>query len=171
MYATQEHLDSIKQGSGHSLPSIASLGFYAKPVYLFLITTVTIFVSEALVMLVLDHLPPLAPYQEAFFDSTLLSILIFPILYFFVLKPLRLHINQRRQIEAEKDALIGELRKALAEVKTLKGVIRICFSCKNVRDGEGFWKRVEAYMSAHSDAKFSHGLCPECAYKLYPDLM
>ena len=62
-----------------------------------------------------------------------------------------------------------ELEKALAEIKTLSGLIPICASCKNIRDDQGYWQQVEAYIQAHSEARFSHGICPECAKELYPD--
>lgn len=57
-----------------------------------------------------------------------------------------------------------------AEVKTLSGFLPICASCKKIRDDEGYWNQIEAYIHEHSEAKFSHGICPECAKKLYPDL-
>ena len=64
-----------------------------------------------------------------------------------------------------------QLRESLAQIKTLRGIVPICASCKNIRDDKGFWNRVEAYVSAHSEAQFSHGLCPECAPKFFPGLM
>jgi AmiR/NasT family two-component response regulator len=62
----------------------------------------------------------------------------------------------------------AELQEALVQVKTLSGLLPICMSCKKIRDDEGYWHRVEAYITAHSDAEFSHGLCPDCAKELYP---
>lgn len=77
----------------------------------------------------------------------------------------------RRMIEmqsalAEK---IEELRRALDQIKTLRGIVPICASCKKIRDDRGYWNQVEVYMRAHTEARFSHGLCPECTKKLYPD--
>jgi AmiR/NasT family two-component response regulator len=63
-----------------------------------------------------------------------------------------------------------ELEKALSEIKTLRGILPICASCKNVRDDKGYWNQIESYIRDHSEAEFSHSLCPECAKKLYPDL-
>ncbi|HJV21852.1 MAG TPA: hypothetical protein VJ570_04100, partial [Holophagaceae bacterium] len=60
------------------------------------------------------------------------------------------------------------LTQALAEVKTLQGFIPICSSCKHIRDDQGVWEQLEAYISRHSDATFSHGICPTCAEQLYP---
>jgi CheY-like chemotaxis protein len=70
-----------------------------------------------------------------------------------------------RNKEAEQQKLISELQAALAEIKTLKGFIPICASCKNIRDDEGYWDRVEAYISKHTDAVFTHGICPQCEEK------
>jgi len=71
--------------------------------------------------------------------------------------------------EEEKDALIQNLREALDQVKTLKGIVPICANCKKIRDDEGYWRQVETYIQEHSDAEFSHGLCPDCLRKLYPE--
>lgn len=63
-----------------------------------------------------------------------------------------------------------DLEEAVKEIKTLKGIIPICASCKNIRDDKGYWNQIESYIKEHSDADFSHSICPECAKKLYPDL-
>jgi PAS domain S-box-containing protein len=78
-------------------------------------------------------------------------------------------ITERKWAEEEREKLIVQLQKALAEVKTLKGIFPICASCKKIRDDEGYWNQIEAYISERSDAEFSHGICPECAKKLYPE--
>jgi AmiR/NasT family two-component response regulator len=64
--------------------------------------------------------------------------------------------------------LNAELQKTLNEIKTLRGMIPICASCKKIRDDEGFWQDVAVYIQKHSEAEFTHGLCPDCAKKLYP---
>ena len=79
-------------------------------------------------------------------------------------------ISERKQTEFQRDMLIADLQKALAEVKTLSGLVPICAHCKNVRDDKGYWDKIEAYIHKHSDAEFSHGICPECAKKYYPDM-
>jgi AmiR/NasT family two-component response regulator len=66
--------------------------------------------------------------------------------------------------------LNAELQDALAKVRTLSGLLPICSSCKKIRDDEGYWNQLEAYIQEHSKAVFSHGLCPECAKKLYPEV-
>ncbi|MBW1815163.1 MAG: response regulator [Deltaproteobacteria bacterium] len=63
-----------------------------------------------------------------------------------------------------------ELEKALSEIKILKGIIPICANCKKIRDDKGYWNQIEAYIRDHSEAEFSHGICPECSKELYPDL-
>jgi len=77
-------------------------------------------------------------------------------------------IEARKEAEMERDRVIGELKQALSEVKTLRGFLPICANCKKIRDDRGYWNRIEAYIEEHSDAQFSHGICPECARKLYP---
>jgi hypothetical protein len=77
--------------------------------------------------------------------------------------------GQIKQADEEKSKTISELRKALVRVKTLSGLLPICASCKKVRDDQGYWNQIEAYIEAYSEAQFSHGICPECAEKLYPE--
>lgn len=97
--------------------------------------------------------------------------------YSYILKPFEereLHIAiemalYKHQIEEERERLIHELQDALAQVKTLRGLLPICASCKKIRDDEGYWNKLETYIQKHSEAEFSHGICPECAKKLYPE--
>jgi hypothetical protein len=65
---------------------------------------------------------------------------------------------------------ISLLQDALQDVKVLKGFLPICAQCKNIRDDQGYWNKVEKYISCHSEAIFTHGICPKCANDLYPDL-
>lgn len=74
------------------------------------------------------------------------------------------------QSQDELSHTITKLEKSLTEVKTLSGLLPICAHCKKVRDDQGYWKQIEEYISERSDADFSHGICPECARKLYPQL-
>ncbi len=80
-------------------------------------------------------------------------------------------ISERRRVEQERETLISELQQALSEIKTLSGLLPICASCKKIRDDKGYWNQIESYIVTHSDAQFSHGLCPECAQKLYPEFV
>jgi DNA-binding response OmpR family regulator len=75
-----------------------------------------------------------------------------------------------REKEVEQQRLITQLQEALTEIKTLKGFIPICASCKKIRDDEGYWNQIEEYLTAHTDAVFTHGLCPQCA-QIYMDDM
>lgn len=77
---------------------------------------------------------------------------------------------ERKRAEREREKLISELKEALAQVKTLSGLLPICASCKKIRDDKGYWQQVEVYLRHHSGAEFSHSICPDCAQKLYPDL-
>jgi len=80
-------------------------------------------------------------------------------------------ITEKKQAEEERERLIVELEEALSKIKTLKGLIPICASCKKIRDDKGFWNKLEAYIETHSEAEFSHGICPDCLDKLYPDFV
>jgi phosphoserine phosphatase RsbU/P len=78
----------------------------------------------------------------------------------------------RRMVEMQ-DALASKaeaLRQALDQVRTLSGIVPICANCKKIRDDQGYWNQVEVYVRDHTDARFSHGICPECKQKLYPSL-
>ena len=79
-------------------------------------------------------------------------------------------ITGRKQNEAERNKLILDLQDALANVKSLSGLLPICASCKKIRDDKGYWSQVESYVQKHSDATFTHGICPDYIKKLYPDL-
>ncbi len=80
-------------------------------------------------------------------------------------------ITDRKLAEQEREKLIAELQQALAEIKTLHGILPICSSCKKIRDDKGAWQHLETYISQHTDAEFTHGLCADCAIKLYPEYM
>ena len=78
-------------------------------------------------------------------------------------------ITDNQQVAREKEKLITKLKIALKDVKTLRGMIPICASCKKIRTDEGSWQQLEEYIRKYADVSFSHGLCPDCAQKLYPD--
>jgi YesN/AraC family two-component response regulator len=75
-----------------------------------------------------------------------------------------------QQQNKEKDELIAKLQDALDNVKNLSGLLPICSSCKKIRDDKGYWQQIESYIREHSEAQFSHGVCPDCLKKLYPNL-
>jgi len=108
----------------------------------------------------------LAEIREPFIKAGVISILIGMILVFLgaimflkIINPLIKHlIESNRQLEG-----------ALSQVKLLSGFLPICSSCKRIRDDTGYWNQIESYIREHSEAEFSHGICPECAEKLYPE--
>jgi hypothetical protein len=80
-------------------------------------------------------------------------------------------ITERKRSEAEREELIAELKEALGTVKILTGLLPICVACKKIRDDQGYWNQIEAYIRDHSDAEFSHCICPECARALYQGIV
>ena len=74
-------------------------------------------------------------------------------------------ITERKQRGEEREKLVSQLQQALAEVKTLRGLVPICGNCKSVRDDSGYWDQIETYIAKHTSASFTHGLCPDCAMK------
>ena len=79
------------------------------------------------------------------------------------------NITKRKRAEAERERLLNELQDAIRNVKRLSGLLPICSACKKIRDDKGYWKQVEDYVHEHSDADFTHSLCPECVGRLYPN--
>lgn len=77
-------------------------------------------------------------------------------------------ITSRKEIEQEREQLLLAYEDARHNIKTLKGLMPICASCKRIRDDKGYWNQIESYIQQHSDAEFSHGICPECAKRIYP---
>ena len=77
---------------------------------------------------------------------------------------------RRQRVEIEREKLIAELQQTLAEVKTLSGLIPICAWCKSVRNDQGYWQTVEQYVHSHSDASFSHSICPSCREKFKDEI-
>ena len=86
-----------------------------------------------------------------------------------LLARVRTHVSLYRA-NKRNEVLIAELRAALSQVKTLSGLLPICSGCKQIRDDDGYWRQVESYLAAHADVTFTHGICPSCVRKQYPDL-
>jgi CheY-like chemotaxis protein len=74
------------------------------------------------------------------------------------------------QYAIERKKLLTQLENSATEIKKLRGILPICANCKKIRDDKGYWTQVEIYISAHSQTAFSHGICPECAEKMYPTI-
>jgi len=80
----------------------------------------------------------------------------------------RTHLDLK-MIQERQAKTITSLEEALAKVKLLSGLVPICAHCKKIRDDKGYWNQIEVYISEHSEADFSHGICPDCVHELYPD--
>ncbi len=98
------------------------------------------------------------------------GITIVFVLQFLWNRSLQREIAGRKKIEAERNKLIQELQVALADVKTLQGFLPICASCRKIRTDTGYWQQIELYIEEHTDAQFSHSLCPSCVNELYPEM-
>jgi hypothetical protein len=131
---------------------------FTRPAHFIALSLLVIFIADAMVVFILDEFPKLDLYAGALLDSALLSVIIFPLLYLLLFRPLYL--------------MVRSYREALQEVKTLRGLIPICMKCKKIRlpDHDEYdqksWQNIETYIQEHSDTEFSHGLCPEC-YKVW----
>ena len=96
----------------------------------------------------------------------------------YIIKPIEereLHVTieialYRHRVDQEREKLIAELRDALANIKTLKGLLPICAGCKNIRNDEGYWQKIEDYIASRSEAEFDEGLCPDCLKKARVDV-
>jgi hypothetical protein len=82
---------------------------------------------------------------------------------------LLLDVSERKAAEANREELVTELQAALNRVKMLSGLLPICANCKRIRDDTGDWIQVETFVRDHSEAEFSHGICPQCIAELYPE--
>jgi len=79
-------------------------------------------------------------------------------------------ITEQKTVEAERNRLIADLQKALDRVKLLSGLLPVCSRCKKIRTESNAWQPIESYIREHSEAQFSHSICPQCARELYPEL-
>ncbi len=78
-------------------------------------------------------------------------------------------ITERKKAETALQEKNLELQQAMHHIKTLRGIVPICMHCKKIRDDQGYWNQVEVYVRNHTEAEFSHGICPDCLVKLYPE--
>ena len=131
------------------------------PIIILILLALAVGALEYLIMVVI-HDPDIPHGYLAFLDSVLLFTLITPVIYFLVYKPLNMQLEKQRQLGREKEKLIEELEASGKEIKTLRDIIPICYSCMKIRDDEGLWKRLEEYFHEHTDVDFSHCLCPDC---------
>ncbi len=101
------------------------------------------------------------------FELNGLAISLFMLAGMWFIRPIFAEMARSGQ---ERERLIADLQAALGKIKTLKGLLPICSSCKKVRDDAGYWNQIEAYVSEHSEAEFTHSICPDCLRRLYPGL-
>lgn len=126
----------------------------------------------------------LADVLQRYWRPILVSSLLFVCMAVFSALVLRLNLRlktsseeikaemaRRQEVEREREVLLADLQDALAKVKTLRGMLPICANCKKIRNDEGYWEQVEGYIAKNSEARFTHGICPECAHALYPQLI
>ncbi len=78
---------------------------------------------------------------------------------------------ERKRWDKNREQLIKELKDALARIKVLSGMLPICAHCKNIRNDKGYWETLETYLRQHTEADFTHGICPDCIRKMYPEII
>lgn len=125
-----------------------------RPTRILWITIVSVLGADGLFELSLLYLPESPHFHEAL-NSLFILIVVLPVMYLMMFRPMKL--------------LIGAYQKALYEIRTLRGIIPICSHCKKVRTGKRSWEQVESYVATHTEAQFSHGICNDCIRKLYPE--
>jgi len=112
-------------------------------------------------------------YLTSYTDEEFLKRAKITVPFGYILKPFNareLHTTiemaiYRHRADAEREKLITDLQEALSQVRTLRGCLPICATCKKIRDDKGYWTRIEQYIMDHTDADFTHGICPDCAKK------
>ncbi|HAV63381.1 MAG TPA: hypothetical protein DCY13_13570 [Verrucomicrobiales bacterium] len=109
-----------------------------------------------------EALPRLATYRAVALVVALLLVAAIVLI--------AIEFEQKQALELEQSRLIGELRTALEEVRTLSGLLPICSNCKMIRDDRGYWNQIEEYLHTHKNLRFTHGICPDCSHELYGDL-
>jgi ABC-type sugar transport system permease subunit len=102
-------------------------------------------------------------------SSILLQAFIRVIIFILVAGVITYLSLMHKKTLAEKEALVKELHGALDKINTLSGLIPICSWCKKIRNDQGYWQTVEHYIAEHSQAEFTHGMCPDCAKKYFPE--
>jgi two-component system, response regulator PdtaR len=117
-------------------------------------------------------------YLSAFADQQMLERAKITEPFGYLVKPIKPRelrstiemVLYKADMERKLKAANRELKEALAQVKKLSGLLPICANCKKIRDGQDYWHQVEEYITANSEAVFSHGICPDCMKKLYPEI-
>ncbi len=118
---------------------------------------------------VMEQLVNFSAGHEKWEIDEIITVSVFLVFAFLIFS-----LRRWREIRNLKDALTREnkeLGKALSEVKRLRGILPICAECKRIRDDAGYWHQVELYVREHTEAVFSHSICPDCTRKLYPEFI
>jgi len=150
--------------------------FVLPPLLFFFLGSRDGLISVGFVLLLMSLLLFLPGLVHAYDYGMKTGFRFFPSLFFVAVIGYGLESSRYRfsdMLRREHEELLEEkanLEKALKQIKTLHGLLPMCASCKKIRDDSGYWKQIEAYLYEHSDAKFSHGICPDCAKELYPDI-
>ncbi len=149
-----------------------------------LLVASTVFVPTMSALFLMEYLYPewILEYSspgQRFVDLYIAFVVCTAVIFSIIALILQSHgeekarLNETNRLLEEKMEMLNrsnrELEKAVAKVQTLSGLLPICASCKNIRDDQGYWKQIEGYIAEHSDATFSHGICPSCVKKLYPE--
>jgi hypothetical protein len=114
------------------------------------------------------HTGTIGFYPELHYEDKILSISISPFPHGAIITSQ--NITAQKKAELDRIHLIEKLQNALSEVETLRGLLPICACCKKIRDDQGYWNHIEAYLRKHTNTEFTHTLCPECVKQYYPDL-
>lgn len=118
----------------------------------------------------LDHFEAsLAERLSEFSEYLLLATILVPVAIFFVINPVNTSNQSLIALGNETQEQNKELQKAFSEIKTLKGILPICSYCKEIRNDEGYWIRLENFIQEHSEAEFSHSICNNCLDKYFPE--
>jgi hypothetical protein len=165
-----------------SMVALVALTVVLKRHRLFVASTVFLPIMSALFLLeylypelILEYKNP----QQRFMDVYLTFVVCTAVILSIIALILQSYDEEKKRLNdtnlllEEKMEMLNrsnlDLENALAKVRTLSGLLPICASCKNIRDDQGYWNQIEGYIQKHSEAKFSHGICPDCTKKLYPE--
>ncbi|MGA9979607.1 MAG: MASE1 domain-containing protein [Candidatus Sulfotelmatobacter sp.] len=109
------------------------------------------------------------PFEQPTHNASLLLLQAFMGVTSVMILALATVVSEHGRAESVRETLIVDLQEALNRIKTLKGLLPICAACKKIRDDKGYWNHIESYIRQHSEAEFTHSICPSCAQKLYPE--
>jgi hypothetical protein len=141
------------------------LKLYGENFVVFLITAILIILSEIFSCIVVNQF-------QGYIDALTIGV-SFSAPALLVPLPAKIVLSMFVRLKkTEEELLLNNiaLENSLSQIKTLSGLIPICCSCKKIRDDQGYWNEIEEYINEHADIQLSHGICPECTGKLYPDL-